>query len=359
MKICYLANSSSIHTARWSNYFVSRGHQVEVLSFEPPQSCHAAVNVHRLGRELPFKSHYLAYRGAVRRLLREIRPDILHAHYCSGYGTLGRLADFHPYVLSVWGSDLFDFPKKSLLHRSIVDANLKSADHLCSTSQFMADEVRRWRGQQEVTITPFGVDCAQFQPRNGRHRGDEFVVGIVKKLEPKYGVEYLIRGFAIFKKAVSTQMKPRLVIAGEGSLRNHLEQLVRELDIQEQTSFLGFIPHESVPETLTRLSVFVVPSILESESFGVAVVEASASGLPVVVSNIGGLPEVVKDRVTGILVPPRNPEAIADALGELSRDVQLRAELGVSGRKFILENYEWTENAARMERLYESILSQS
>jgi L-malate glycosyltransferase len=359
MKICFLASAGSIHTAKWSNYFVSRGHQVEVLSFESPKSVDPRVNVHRLGRALPLRVHYFAYGGVVRRLLSQIRPDILHAHYCSGYGTLGRLANFHPYVLSVWGSDIFDFPEQSPLHRSLIRANLKVADHLCSTSQVMADEVQRCCREQ-VTLTPFGVDCDQFRPMNDGQQKDEFVVGVVKTLEPKYGIEYLIRGFAIFcKKAARKRAKLKLVIAGAGMLRSQIERLVSELNISEQTAFLGAIPHERVPSLLNRLSVFVAPSILKSESFGVAVVEASASGIPVVVSNIGGLPEVVKDRVTGILVPPRNPEAIASALEELWKDVKLRAELGANGRKFVLENYEWTENAGRMERLYESILARA
>jgi len=98
----------------------------------------------------------------------------------------------------------------------------------------------------------------------------------------------------------------------------------------------------------------VAPSV--SESFGVAVVEASASGLPVVASRIGGLSEVVRDRVTGILIPPRDPMAIANSLDELLENESLRSELGKNGRKFVLENYEWTENASRMEHIYESLL---
>lgn len=357
MKICYLASAGSIHIARWSDYFVSRGHQIEILSFEPPKIIDPRVKVHQLGRALPLKVHYFAHGGAVRRLLCEIRPDILHAHYCSGYGTLGRLSHFRPYVLSVWGSDIFDFPQKSPLHRTLIRANLKGADRVCSTSRVMADEVRRCC-RQDVTLTPFGVDCDQFRPRDAGQENDEFVVGVVKTLEPKYGIEYLIRGFAMFReKAANKRAKLKLVIAGAGILRNHIERLAKELNVYDQTTFLGSIPHKSVPGLLNRFSVFVAPSILKSESFGVAVVEASASGLPVVVSNIGGLPEVVKDRVTGIVVPPRNPEAIAKALEELWNDAQLRAELGSNGRKFVLENYEWTENANRMERLYESMLA--
>jgi glycosyltransferase involved in cell wall biosynthesis len=356
MNICYLASAGSIHAARWANYFAHKGHEVHILSFEPTNSCDANVRVHRVGRPWPLKIHYYLTGAAVRRLLKEIQPDILHAHYASGYATLGRLAGFHPYVVSVWGSDIFDFARKSSVHRGIVVANLNRADRVCSTSQIMAEEVERFC-QKEVTVTPFGVDCKLFRPRPCSSNGcGEFVIGVVKALEPNYGIEYLIRGFAAFARKTRNDRRLRLMIVGKGSLLGPLQQLATDLGIGAQTSFLGFVSHEKIPEILNRFSVFVAPTS-GSESFGVAVVEASASGLPVVASRIGGLPEVVKDRVTGILVPPRDADAIASALEELFGNEQLRAEFGANGRKFVLENYEWTENANRMECLYESILA--
>jgi L-malate glycosyltransferase len=357
MKICYLANSGSIHTAKWLNHFARRGDQVEILTFESAQNIDANVTVHKLGKSRPMKVHYFTNGMLVRSLLKKIQPDLLHAHYASGYATLGRLAGFHPYIVSVWGTDIYEFAHKSAIHAGIIKANLRSADCVCSTSRIMADEIRKFSDRQ-IGLTPFGVDCEQFCPSPDNSNSDgEFIVGVVKTLEERYGIEYLIRAFAIFAKRVPKSSKLKLSIVGQGSLRFPLEQLARDLGVQEQTAFRGFVSHKEIPEILRRFSVFVAPSI-GPESFGVAVVEASASGLPVVVSNIGGLPEVVKDQVTGILVPPRDPQAIANALEELWRDSQLCAELGANGRKFILENYEWAENASRMERLYESVLSQ-
>jgi L-malate glycosyltransferase len=357
MKITYLASASSIHTAKWVNYLSKRGHQIELLSFEAAKEHCGNVTIHRIGRRWPLKMHYFSYGRVVRSLVRQFQPDIVHAHYASGYGTLGRLAGCRPYVISVWGSDIFDFPEISPIHRRIVARNLNCADRICSTSHVMAERIRKFC-EREINVTPFGVDCEQFHHKTHPSGSGEFVVGIVKTLEPKYGIEYLLRGFAIFSKRNHRTGPSRLVIAGEGSLRNRLESLASDLGIASQTTFLGFVPHESVPEILRRLSVFVAPSISESESFGVAVIEASASGLPVVVSRIGGLLEVARDRVTGIAVPPRDPLAIANALEELEENEHLRTQLGTNGRRFVLSNFEWTENASRMERLYETLLAE-
>ena len=97
-------------------------------------------------------------------------------------------------------------------------------------------------------------------------------------------------------------------------------------------------------------------SASESESFGVAVIEAEACRIPVVVSDIGGLPEVVQDNVTGFIVPPKNPEATAEAIEKLILDENLRNKMGVAGREFVLKNYEWSKNAKIMENLYKTII---
>ena len=92
------------------------------------------------------------------------------------------------------------------------------------------------------------------------------------------------------------------------------------------------------------------------ESFGVAIIEALACEVPVVATNVGGLPEVVLDGVSGLVVSPKDVDATALAISKLIEDESLRRALGIAGRKFVLQNYEWAENAKRMERVYESVL---
>ncbi len=355
LKLCFLANANSSHTAKWVNYFCSKGHEVHLLSFDAGRDIAPEVFVHILKSQLgPSLRYFLAARQ-VRDIIKEIRPDLLHAHYASGYGTLGRLAEFHPYALSVWGSDVFAVPFRSPFHKRLVERNLASADQVCSTSQFMADHTRQYC-DRPITVTPFGVDCERFRPLEARSCSlNEFVVGTVKNLESASGVELLIRSFAIAAGKYRSGEKLRLVIAGEGVLRKPLERLTDDLGIQSQTTFLGFVPHGKVPELLGTFSVFAMLSL--RESFGVAVLEASSCGVPVIVTNIGGLSEVVQDGITGMVVPPRDPEAAAAALCTLAEDAGLRRKLGAGGREFVLREYEWSENATRMEQVYKAVLN--
>jgi len=323
---------------------------VHIISFEESRDIVRGVFVHKLTTRATSSVRYLTVTGQVRRIIRAVKPDLLHAHYAAGYGTLGRLARFHPYVLSVWGSDVFDVPTRSPMHRLLIMKNLECADHVCSTSQFMAAHTRHYYAGP-ITVTPFGVDCRFFRP-NSRLPLDsgEFVVGTIRSLEESYGIEYLIRGFALFSSRYRGFRELRLVIGGDGSLKEKLQHLARELGVAQQTRFLGQVPYDNVPELLNSFSVFAAVSVFES--FGVGVLEASACGLPVIVSTVGGLREVMVDGVTGIPVPPRDHNVIAEAMQKFIEDEDLRSRMGVAGRNFVLQHYEWHKTAPIMETLY-------
>jgi glycosyltransferase involved in cell wall biosynthesis len=99
-----------------------------------------------------------------------------------------------------------------------------------------------------------------------------------------------------------------------------------------------------------------MPSRWESETFGVAAVEAEAMEVPVVATSVGGVPEAVNNNETGILVPPNDPNAVAVAIAKLLNDPELAARLGKAGREYVRANYDWSENAARMERIYRNLI---
>jgi glycosyltransferase involved in cell wall biosynthesis len=116
------------------------------------------------------------------------------------------------------------------------------------------------------------------------------------------------------------------------------------------------VSHQAVPGWLNRFDIFVAPSRLDSESFGVAAVEASACGIPVVVSDVGGLPEVVKNGSTGLIVPRDSPEELASALRRLLESATLREKMGETGRSFVVEEYEWEKCVDLMERTYHAAI---
>lgn len=360
MRVLLLSGSSSVHTVRWANGLVECGVEVHVVSLHRAIApFHPDVSEHHLGPNPPL-GYFLAV-PTVRRLMQRIRPDIVNAHYASGYGTLARLCRARPLMLSVWGSDVYDFPKGGPVNRWMIRRNVEYADSVASTSLSMEAETRRWATPKVVFITPFGVDPELFQPKpDGMPAtGRELItIGTVKTLAPKYGVDTLLEGFAHLRSELVAGQQAdlaerlRLLIIGGGGQHDELVRLATRLGIGHVTEFRGRVPHEQVPRCLHELDVYVALSRLDSESFGVAILEASASGIPVVVSDADGPKEMTVDGVTGYIVPRDEPKLAAEALGKLVRSEELRRQMGRAGREHVLSRYTWRQSLSTMLDAY-------
>lgn len=300
------------------------------------------------------KLQYLQTVNLIKKIIKEFKPDIVHAHYASSYGLLGVLSGFHPLVISVWGSDVYKFPNKNFLTKLILKYNLKKADYILSTSYAMRDETQKYTNKN-ILITPFGVDINVFKPVNIRlsNGKDDIVIGIVKSLEPVYGIEFLVKAFAILKTKLPN-ISLKLLIVGDGSLRKRLEELVINLKIEETVYFTGRISYDDIYKYHNMIDIDVYPS--ESESFGVAVIESGACEKPVIVSNVGGLPEVVEDGKTGFVVEYGDVNAIVKALEKLVLDKRLCQTMGKNARERIMKLYDWNNNVNQMIEIYENII---
>lgn len=356
MRIALLGPANSIHLQRWAHALVERGHAVCVLS---QHACErallpAAANVFMLPRNRALGYFTNAWRA--RDVLSAWRPDVLNAHYASGYGTTAALCGVRPLLLSVWGSDVYDFPYESVFKGRLIRGNLRRATAIASTSHAMARQVQRLvPAIGDVAVTPFGVDLAHFAPDKSKRDASQITLGTVKSLAPKYGIDLLLRAFAglAHDPRVQALAQPcRLLIVGDGPQRTALETLAVELGIAQRTTFAGALAHRDVPAWLNRLDIYAAPSRLDSESFGVAVIEASACALPVVVSDAGGLPEVVRDGQTGLVVPRDDVPALQAALTKLVLDAALRDQLGAGGRDHVAREYEWAHCVELMEVAY-------
>ena len=352
MRVVYLADAPYVHTRRWVEYFARAGWETHVVSFRPAELDGARVHYidgfERLGRV-----RYLLHARRVRRLVRELQPDLLHALHLTSYGFLAGLCDVRPTLTSVWGTDVLEAPGWSPFHHLITRYALTRADHVTATGLRLANATLRYAPEAKpVTVVPYGVDLSRFQPsaRNGARPGN-VVIGAVARLSPEKGLDVLLRAAA---RLIESGTRLRVVLAGDGPQRGRLTRLAEELGIAEHVDFRGEMAHERVPALLAELDIFAMPSL--AEGFGVAALEAQAMELPVVASRVHGIPDVVQDGRTGLLTPPRDPEALANTIRRLADDAELRATMGRAGRAFVAERYRWQENAAQMEQLYHHLL---
>jgi L-malate glycosyltransferase len=366
MKILLLTDVNSSHSRKWALGLAERGISIGIFSISSPAEDWYSSSGIEVFVPLKFnqgvfsagffrKLKYLRLLNSLRKVIRVFKPDLIHAHYASSYGLLGALSRFHPLVSSVWGCDVYDFPKQSVFHKAILKFNLNRSDKVLSTSNVMAKETEQYT-KKKIIVTPFGIDTSKFKPEiEINPQKEEVVIGTIKSLEGKYGIAYLIEAFSIlFHKHPGIKLK--LLIVGSGSLQKKLSDLAGSLGISGVTEFTGSIPFGEIVEYHNRLDIYVAVSVDPSESFGVAILEASACGKPVVVSNVGGLPEVVKDGITGIVVPVRNAGKTAEAIEKLLLDRELRRSMGEQGRIHVKEKFEWNGCVQQMIKIYKELI---
>lgn len=363
MKVFLLADANSIHTVKWVKGLAEKGVLVGLWSLSKPKGgiyedvnnlklYYAGVPQERFG--WINKIQYLSVVSHLRKAIRDFQPQLLHAHFASSYGLLGALAKFSPYIVSVWGADIFDFPNKNIFFKEIIKFNLRKANKILSTSHVMAAETAKYT-DKPIEVTPFGIDLDVFKKLQAR-TPSSFTIGTVKTLEKKYGIDYLIDAFKIFSDRYPLA-DVKMLIVGGGTLEKQLKKKVKDIGLLEKITFTGSVPFSEAAFYHNQLDVCLCLSILDSESFGVSAVEASATETPVIVSNVGGLPEVIVDNQTGIVVPARNALAAADAIEKLYLDPELRRSLGKAGRKRVEELYDWDKNVDQMINIYSDLLN--
>ena len=364
-KILLLADANSSHVEKWTNALAEKDYTIGLFSLNRSQTEWYAgkKNIFLLYQPADFynpsslktKLQYLLKLPLLYKKIDEFKPDILHAHYATSYGLLGFLSGFRPFILSVWGSDVFEFPKKSFFHKLLFQLNVNYADRLLSTSYAMKTELGRYT-KHRVDITHFGVDTDFFYPENVKteKEKDTLYFGIIKSLEEKYGINVIIDAIRILKPELS-KLKFKALFVGNGSQLSHYKQLVNDLGLEDIILFTGKIAVDKIPYYHNLLDIYLNVSIVD-ESFGVSVLEAMACQKPVIVTNAVGLVEIVKSE-TGIIINMNDAYELANAIKLLMNDATLRAKMGDAGRRHVRSNYELEDCVNTMTAVYDETLT--
>lgn len=239
MKILFLSAANNIHTVRWVNVLAERGHEVTLVS----KADHHEEHENTISKNI--KVIYLPIKGikgyylnaiTVRKIYKNNDFDVVNVHYASGYGTLARIARLPHILLSVWGSDVYDFPYRSKIKEHILHKNLEYAETIASTSLCMKGQIRKFlKSKKDIKITPFGVDMQRFAPSVQKNEGTKTVFGIVKSLEKKYGISMIIEAFNLFLNRIPENLRndTYLEIYGKGEQLEELKNLVLSRGIEK------------------------------------------------------------------------------------------------------------------------------
>ena len=310
-------------------------------------------------------SHLDAHRR-VHEVLKRLRPSIVHTRNLPGLefqiqaamtGVRGRIHGEH-------GRDIYDLDGQNVKYNLLRKGIRILVDRYIAVSRDLSDWLVHSVGVPPDRVTRIynGVDTGRFQP-SGNPRPPFFpkgfraegvlMIGTVGRLEPVKDQLTLLRAFLRLLEVVpAARDRLRLVVIGDGALMEQGRAILREGDAES----LVWLPGErsDVPELLRCLDLFVLPSLREGLSN--TLLEAMATGLPVVATRVGGTPELVEEGKTGTLVPPGDPDALAEAIKTyLDLPDRLRTH-GVAGRKRVEERFSLSKMVSGYLDVYDSVL---
>ena len=322
-----------------------------------------------IGEELARKGHPVVSLGldikrtpfwriirAVRGLLRELAPDILHTHLYHP-NLYGRLAALGLGLTGVVASVHNSYTRVKL-HRSIWNFILsRFTDRILVSSPQVWEDVRRYDGvpASRLQVIPYGVDLGDLAAAPGREETRSllgvsgFCLGLVGRLEEQKGQRFFLAALPALAREIP---ELEVLLVGEGRQEAALQSQARELGVEPLVRFLG--TRRDLPVIYRALDIFVLPSLWEG--LPLALLKAMGAGLPVVATRVSGVVEVVQEGHNGSLVPPGDSQALAGAILELYRRPRLREQMGDAARLTVATRYSQEAMLRRLEALYLEIM---
>jgi len=357
-----------------SKHLQGRGHEVTVICSSPPFDVGVqfvdGVKVERL--RACGKLYGTPIMPELFQKLMGEQADIIHANFPSPYiaclaSTMSHVRGL-PAVLT-WHNDL---PPVTRMARILVTAHdrlvlplyLPQFSCIIATSRLYAESSQILEAHKDrVVVIPNGVDTQRFNPdipgeeirhRLGVDRGKIVLfVGALTQWHRYKGLDMLMKAMAIIKNQTP---ETRLLVVGGGELEAEYRELAHQLGVADSTVFAGNMPDEELPMCYACSDVLVLPSKDRSEGFGLTILEANATGKPAIGTTVGGIPSVIRDRYNGLLVPPNDPSALADAIRRTVSDDDLLKQMGKNGRVFA-EQHDWSIVAEQTENVYKRALA--
>jgi glycosyltransferase involved in cell wall biosynthesis len=289
-------------------------------------------------------------RAGLRRLIDQIRPDVLHGHVATEHAFYAALCGYQPLMVSTWGSDVLLHPQESWGYRQIVRYTLRRARvlhvqsaHAAASAQALGVPASR------ILTTVFGIEERWLEMAARAKAPIRPVIISTRALERVYDVGTLIDAMALVRQ----QQPVVLRLYGEGSMRSMLEAQARRLGLAGVVEFHGSRPHEQLPALLAQGQVYASASL--SDSASVSLLEAMAVGLCPVVSDIPANRAWVTEGENGLLFPVGDAAALARQLVRALGDADWRSQVAVRNKALVKARALWRDHMARVEAVYETL----
>lgn len=326
------------------------GHDVTVLVTNPggerPFSLENGVRVRRVQRLATVASTPLSV--ALPWALAKERPHITHLHFPYPVGEVSQLllGNGRPTVIT-YHSDVVRQQGILRFYRPLLQRMLRRADRIIATSsQYVQSSPYLRPLADKCVVVPLSVEPEPFMQAAPlippAERPSLLFVGQHRYYK---GVDDLLRAMP--------QLAARLLIGGDGPLRGAWEALAQQLGVADRVQFVGRVSDADLPRLYASADLFVLPANARAEAFGKVLLEAMAAGLPCVTTEVGtGTSFAVQDGVTGLVTPPRDPDALAAAVNRLLADPDLRRRMGQAGQARVLAMFTPQRMVERVTAVY-------
>jgi L-malate glycosyltransferase len=339
VRLCFIANYS-IHTRRLMRYFVEQGHDVHLITVRSPEApVLSGLTLHDLTATIDRrKVRYPIWSQLVRRIVRQLDPEILHAHQVANAGWLGAASGHHPFMVTAWGSDLLVNPHRSWMQRQLARWVLKRADYVTCVSQSLAQAaVALGADPRRLEVAPWGIDTDVFCPARSkralRHElgwGPGPLVLSPRSLKPVYNPLDIARAIpGVLAEFPTAQFIIRTHIC-DPRLLTRFQAVVAEQHAEHAVSYISDLPDESAIADLYRAANVVV-SVPSSDGTPSSVLEALACGAVPVLSDVASLHEWVKHEVEALFVPVGDVRSISQAVVRLLKDERMQNAMRARG----------------------------
>lgn len=381
LTLCYIADVTNIHVKRWLGYFVEHGYRVYCLSDKPGELEGCTViqlpnrdTLAEQGGPLNKTAVIRARRKKIVSVLRQIKPDVVHAIFLYQRGWSAALTNFHPWVVTLLGSDVYLPPRHyrnalQLGRDHLLNAfTLKQADMITAVSDELCQTANRMvLGLAPVTLIPIGIDPVLFQPgldttalRQQLSIPDEaFVILSPRQITPHYNQASIIESIPHVLKVL-----PNAIFVMKDTFCNteerqtyvqSLKELAASLHVESAIRWVSEVALEELPLYYNLADVVV--SVPTTDGMPVTIFEAMACQKPIIVGELPSYNEVIIHGQTGLRVPIRNSQALANAIIKMHQNPVLTGRM-VEESQLILHQYGiFTEQMARMERYYHGLVS--
>jgi len=359
MRIIYFSLGYSTHDYRFLKAISDGGHEVYFVQLEGNQrqveSRSVPENVNQViwkgGREPFMWSKLPALVMDFKRLLRELKPDLVHAGPIQTCAFIAVLAGANPLLTMSWGFDLMDDVHKGWMWEFATKYTLKRSTFFTSDANVTKDKAVAYGMNPEKTIVfPWGVDLDHFTKKEERESKEGFVLFCNRSWETRYGVDVLARAFV---KVAQQRDDVRLLLLSGGSQGAHIRKILQSGGVEEYVTYGGQVSQTDLPRWYHMADLYISPSHVDGSS--VSLMEALACGLPCLVSDIPANKEWVFEDENGWLFRDGDADHLAEKILAAMNQREELPEIGTAARMSAEKRADWKKNAAALMEVYRSL----